>query len=149
MSTCTHCGAPRADEAALFCAYCGRSVVGEVSGPRLLEAMSIETRGDEATPIIAYGARVPTSYSDVFSTAVDRQETIQIHLLLGNGRKASASRTLVNLVLPIVARAPRGVPRVQLTVAVDATGRLSLRMEEIGTMNAFERCDLLVPVANG
>jgi molecular chaperone DnaK len=149
MSTCTHCGAPRADEAALFCAYCGRSVAGEVRGPRLLEAISIETIGDEATPIIAYGARVPTSYTDIFSTAVDRQETIQVHLLLGNARKASECRTLANLVLPIEARASRGVPRVQLTVTVDATGCLTLRMEEIGTANAFERRDLLVPVVSG
>jgi molecular chaperone DnaK (HSP70) len=145
MSSCTHCGAPRADEAALFCAYCGKGVAAK--GPRLLEAISIETAGDEATPVIAYGALVPTSFSNVFSTATDRQETIQIHLLLGNAARASQSRTLANLVLPIRSRAPRGVPRVQLTVTVDARGALRLKMEEIGTDNVYERSDLLVPVS--
>jgi hypothetical protein len=50
-------------------------------------------------------------------------------------------------VLPIRARAPRGVPRVQLTLTVDVRGILGLRMEEIGTNNVFERSDLLVPVS--
>lgn len=148
MSHCNHCGAPRADQAALFCAYCGKSVIADSPGPRLLEAISIETAGDEATPIIPYGTRVPTSFSDIFSTAIERQETVQVHLLLGNSKRASASRTLANMVLPVLARAPRGVPRVQLTVTVDAEGRLSLRMEETGTTNIFERRDLLVPVSS-
>ena len=149
MSLCDHCGAPRTDQAALFCAFCGKSVVESSAGPRLLEAISVETAGDEATPFIPYGALVPTSSSDVFSTAIERQETVQVHLLLGNSKRASQSRTLANLVLPILARAPRGVPRVQLTVTIDARGRLTLRMEETGTDNVFERQDLLVPVSSG
>ena len=148
VSNCNHCGAPRADEAAIFCAYCGQNVVADSPGPRLLEAISIETAADEATPIISYGARVPTSFSNIFSTATDRQETVQVHLLLGNSKRASANRTLSNVVLPILARAPRGVPRVQLTVTVDVEGRLTLRMEETGTDNIFERRDLMVPVSS-
>jgi Hsp70 protein len=146
-ATCTHCGAPRAAGAGLFCTFCGKAVDLDAGGPRLLEAISIEIIGDVASPVIPYGARLPTSYSDVFSTAIDDQSTIQIHLLLGNAPRASGNRTLANLVLAIVARERRGVPRVQLTVSVDATGGLRMRMEEIGRANTYERSDLLVPVS--
>jgi|HubBroStandDraft_4_1064222.scaffolds.fasta_scaffold143482_1 molecular chaperone DnaK (HSP70) len=147
MSSCTSCSAPRTADGGLFCAFCGKSADLPSGTPRLLEAISIETMGDEASPVIRYGAYLPSSYSDVFSTGADAQETIQIHLLLGNARRASENRTLANLVLPIVARGPRGGPRVQLTVTVDRTGRLTLRMEEPGRANVFERNDLFVPVS--
>jgi hypothetical protein len=63
MSSCMNCGAPSTN-GGLFCAFCGRTIDLAANSPRLLEAISIETMGDEASPVIPYGAHLPTSYSD-------------------------------------------------------------------------------------
>ena len=145
MRICEHCGARLDLMDTLFCPYCGTA--HDLETPRLAEAISIEIVGDEAAPILPYGTRLPASYSDVFSTSTDGQETVHVHLVVGNSRKASACRSMLSLTFPIEERGPRGVPRVNVTVRVDATGRLGVLAHEQGTDNRFERDDLLVAVA--
>lgn len=146
MKTCSHCGAPLELGDAIFCPYCG--LQRHLDGPRLAEAISIETVGDVATPILPYGSRLPASFSDVFSTCQDHQETVQIHLVVGNSPKASGNRSLLNLTLPLVQRrAQAGVPRVEFTLRVDAEGHLGVEVLEKETDNSYRRDDLLVAVA--
>lgn len=143
-STCASCGASFGPDAGAFCTYCGAQ--REVSGWRLAEAICIATVGDRAEPLLPYGTVLPASFTDVFSTGSDEQETIQIHLVSGNGETASGSRSLARLTFPLLTRGPTGVPRVQLTLRVEIDGQLSLTLEEEGTDNWYERADLLVGV---
>jgi molecular chaperone DnaK (HSP70) len=146
MQRCNACGAPRDAHAGLFCSYCGKHQ--NVGSPRLLEALVIEVRDGKTSPIIPYGARLPTSYSDTFSTASDNQPTVEIHLMVGNSDNAGENRSLLRIAHPIIARAPTGVPKLQLTVSLTAEGHLSVRMVELGTDNIFEHRGLLIAVSS-
>ena len=145
MSSCKRCGADATPDGGLFCRFCGANL--EAAGPRLLEAIGIETAGDEASPVLPYGVLVPNSYSDTFSTAQDGQATVRVRLVAGNAKRASACRTLVDHTFPIQQRGPRGGPRVQLTITVARDGALRIVFEEPGTDNRFVRDGLLVPVS--
>jgi molecular chaperone DnaK (HSP70) len=145
MQPCRFCGAQRDPHAGLFCSYCGKHE--NVGSPRLLEALGIEVRDDKTAHLIPYGARLPTSVSDTFSTATDDQPTVQIHLMVGNSERAPENRSLLRITHPIHARAPTGIPKLQLTLTITAEGRLGVRMEELGTSNVFEREGLLVAVS--
>lgn len=143
MRRCAACGGPGDD--GLFCRWCGQAVA--VEGPRLLEALAIEIAGDVASPVIPYGARLPTSWSDVFSTAEDHQATFQLRLVVGNSVRASECRTLANLVHPLEAPGPRAGPRLQVTVHVSATGSLSIEAVEQGGQRPLSVRGLQVAVS--
>jgi molecular chaperone DnaK len=115
-------------------------------GARLVEALSIEVADGAATPLIPYGARLPTTFSDTFSTAADNQPTFQVHLLVGNSTRASENRTLIRLVLPLERPGPRGVPRIQITITIDETGKLALEAHEQGAAKSFRREDFRIGV---
>ncbi len=132
---CEHCGATLED--GLYCRYCGRA--RHVEGPRLLEALSIETDGDEASPIIPYGARLPVSYADVFSTAEDGQRAFELHLVMGNAKRASACRTLARIAHPLEHPGPRGGPRIDVTVTIEPSGALTVEARERGAAGVYRR----------
>lgn len=140
---CNSCGGPLGD--GLFCSWCGQARA--VEGARLLEALSIETVGDVASAMVPYGARVPTTYSDVFSTAEDGQRTFQVKLVVGNSPKASECRQLINLVLPLERPGPRGGPRIQLTITIEADGALSVVAHEQGAANPHRHDGFRVPTS--
>ncbi|MEN8614714.1 molecular chaperone DnaK [Dehalogenimonas sp. THU2] len=112
-------------------------IKGEVSDILLLDVspltLGIETLGGVATPLIPRNTTIPTSKSQVFSTAADNQPSVEIHVLQGERPMAADNRTLGRFMLDGILPAPRGLPQVEVTFDVDANGILSVRAQDKGT----------------
>jgi len=110
---------------------------GEVKDVLLLDVtpltLSIETLGGVATPIIPRNTTIPTSKSQIFSTAADNQTSVEIHVLQGERPMAADNRTLGRFVLDGILPAPRGVPQIEVTFDIDANGILSVSARDKGT----------------
>ena len=110
---------------------------GEVKDVLLLDVtpltLGIETLGGVATPLITRNTTIPTSKSQVFSTAADNQPSVEIHVLQGERPMAGDNRTLGRFILDGILPAPRGVPQVEVTFDIDANGILSVRARDKGT----------------
>ena len=103
---------------------------GEVQGKEILLldvtplTLGLETLGGVRTPLIDRNTTVPTSKSQVFSTAADNQPSVQIHVLQGEREFASDNKSLGTFILDGLPPAPRGVPQVEVTFDIDANGIL-------------------------
>ncbi len=110
---------------------------GEVSDVLLLDvtplSLGIETLGAVATPLIPRNTTIPTSKSQVFSTAADNQPSVEIHILQGERPMAADNRTLGRFMLDGILPAPRGLPQVEVSFDIDANGILSVRAHDKGT----------------
>ncbi len=110
---------------------------GEVKDVLLLDVtpltLGIETLGGVATPLIPRNTTIPTSKSQVFSTAGDNQPSVEIHVLQGERPMAADNRTLGRFILDGILPAPRGVPQVEVTFDIDANGILSVKAHDRGT----------------
>ena len=110
---------------------------GEVKDVLLLDVtpltLSIETMGGVATPIIQRNTTIPTSKSQIFSTASDSQTSVEIHVLQGERPMAADNRTLGRFVLDGILPAPRGVPQIEVTFDIDANGILSVSARDKST----------------
>ncbi|MBI2836611.1 MAG: molecular chaperone DnaK [Chloroflexi bacterium] len=110
---------------------------GEVKDVLLLDVtpltLGIETLGGVATPLIPRNTTIPTSKSQVFSTAADNQPSVEIHVLQGERPMATDNRTLGRFILDGILPAPRGLPQVEVTFDIDANGILSVRARDKGT----------------
>jgi len=110
---------------------------GEVKDVLLLDVtpltLGIETLGGVATPLIPRNTTIPTSKSQVFSTAGDNQPSVEIHVLQGERPMAADNRTLGNFMLDGILPAPRGMPQIEVTFDIDANGILSVRAVDKGT----------------
>ena len=104
---------------------------GDVKDILLLDVtpltLSIETLGSVATPMITKNTTVPTSKTQVFSTAADNQTSVEVHVLQGERPMASDNRTLARFMLEGIPPAPRGIPQVEVAFDIDANGILSVK----------------------
>lgn len=115
----------------------GGVLVGEVKDVLLLDvtplSLGIETLGGVFTRIIDRNTTIPTSKSQVFSTAADNQPSVDIHVLQGEREFASDNKTLGRFELTGIPAAPRGVPKIEVSFDIDANGIVNVRAKDLGT----------------
>jgi molecular chaperone DnaK len=112
-------------------------LVGEVKDVLLLDvtplSLGIETLGGVFTKIIDRNTTIPTSKSQVFSTAADNQPSVEIHVLQGEREMAAYNKTLGRFSLDGIPPAPRGVPRIEVSFDIDANGIVHVSAKDLGT----------------
>ncbi len=115
----------------------GGVLVGEVKDVLLLDvtplSLGIETLGGVCTKIIERNTTIPTSKSQVFSTAADNQPSVDIHVLQGEREMSAGNKTLGRFELSDIPPAPRGVPRIEVKFDIDANGIVHVSAKDLGT----------------
>ncbi len=122
---------------ALGAAIQGGVMEGSVKDVLLLDVtpltFGIETLGGVRTPLIERNTTIPTSKSQIFSTAVDNQPSVEIHVLQGEREMAADNKTLGRFILDGIPPAPRGLPQVEVTFDIDANGILNVKAKDKAT----------------
>lgn len=122
---------------ALGAAIQGGVLKGEVKDVLLLDVtpltLGIETLGGVATPLIERNSTIPTSKSQVFSTASDSQTSVEIHVVQGERPMANDNKSLGKFVLDGIPPAPRGIPQVEVSFDIDANGILNVKAVDKAT----------------
>jgi molecular chaperone DnaK len=110
---------------------------GEVKDVLLLDVtpltLGVETLGGVMTPLIPRNTTIPTSKSEIFSTAADNQTQVEIHVLQGERPMAAENKSLGRFILDGLLPAPRGVPQIEVTFDIDANGILNVSAKDKGT----------------
>ena len=122
---------------AMGAAIQGGVLTGDVNDIVLLDvtplSLGLETLGGVSTVLIPRNTTIPTSKSQVFSTAADNQPAVDIHILQGERPMAADNKTLGRFELTNIPPAPRGVPQIEVTFDIDANGIVNVKAKDLGT----------------
>jgi molecular chaperone DnaK len=122
---------------AIGAAIQGGVLQGDVKDVLLLDvtplSLGIETMGGVMTKLIERNTTIPTSKSEVFSTAADNQPQVEVHVLQGERGMANDNKSLGRFILDGIPSAPRGVPQIEVTFNIDANGILNVTAKDKGT----------------
>ena len=115
----------------------GRTPEGDIKSVLLLDVLpltlGIETLGGVSTPMITKNTTIPTSSSQIFSTAVDNQSSVEINVLQGERAMAADNRSLGRFILDNIPPAPRGIPQIEVKFDIDANGILTVTATDKAT----------------
>lgn len=132
-----HKGVNPDEVVALGAAIQGGVITGDVKDVVLLDvtplSLGIETMGGVFTKLIDRNTTIPTSKSQVFSTAADNQTAVDIHVLQGERPMSADNKTLGRFQLTDIPPAPRGVPQIEVSFDIDKNGIVNVRAKDLGT----------------
>jgi molecular chaperone DnaK len=132
-----HKGVNPDEVVAIGAAIQGGVLMGDVKDILLLDVtpltLGVETLGGVRTPVIERNTTVPTTKSQVFSTAADNQPQVEIHVLQGEREMANDNKSLGRFVLDGIPPAPRGMPQIEVSFDIDANGILKVTAKDKGT----------------
>ncbi len=132
-----HKGVNPDEVVAVGAAIQGGVLKGEVKDVLLLDVtpltLGIETLGGVATPLIQRNTTIPTSKSQIFSTASDNQTSVEIHVLQGERPMSSENKTIGRFILDGLLPSPRGMPQIEVSFDLDANGILNVSAKDKGT----------------
>jgi molecular chaperone DnaK len=132
-----HKGVNPDEVVAIGAAIQGGVLAGDVKDVVLLDvtplSFGIETLGGVSTKLIERNTTIPTTKSQVFSTAADNQTSVDIHVLQGEREMASDNRSLGRFILEGIAPASRGIPQIEVSFDIDANGILNVKAKDKGT----------------
>lgn len=132
-----HMGVNPDEVVAVGAAVQGGVLQGDVKDILLLDVtpltLGLETLGGVRTPLIPRNTTIPTSKTQVFSTAADNQPSVEIHVLQGERQMAADNKSLGRFILDGIPPAPRGIPQIEVTFDIDANGILNVKAKDRAT----------------
>jgi molecular chaperone DnaK len=132
-----HKGVNPDEVVAVGAAVQGGVLAGDVKDVLLLDvtplSLGVETLGGVLTPLIPRNTTIPTRKSEIFSTATDRQTSVEVHVLQGERPLARDNRTLGKFQLVGIPPAPRGVPQIEVAFDIDANGIVNVSAKDLAT----------------